>query len=64
VVVCSCRRVSDRAVREAIAEGALTVPDVTARCAAASRCGGCWPELERLINEHAGRRHRHAVGAV
>jgi bacterioferritin-associated ferredoxin len=64
MVVCSCRRVSDRAVREAIDEGARTVPDVTARCAAASRCGGCWPELERLINEHATRYPLQAVGAA
>jgi bacterioferritin-associated ferredoxin len=62
MVVCSCRRVSDRVVRAAIAEGARTVPDVTARCAAASRCGGCWPELERLINEHAARPALEPVG--
>jgi len=52
VVVCSCRAVSDRAVRAAIAAGATTVEDLAARCAAGSRCGGCWPELERVIAEH------------
>jgi bacterioferritin-associated ferredoxin len=28
------------------------VADLTDRCAAASKCGGCWPELERLLVEH------------
>ena len=53
MVVCSCRAVSDRAVRAAIDDGATSVEEVTARCAAASRCGGCSPTLERLIAEHA-----------
>jgi bacterioferritin-associated ferredoxin len=53
MVVCSCRAVSDSAVREAIAAGATSVEDVTAHCAAASRCGGCWPTLERMLLEHS-----------
>jgi len=47
--VCSCRAVTDRAVVAAIAEGASTVDEVTARCAAGGRCGGCRPELQRLL---------------
>jgi bacterioferritin-associated ferredoxin len=58
MVVCSCRAVTDRAVRAAIAAGATTVEAVTDRCAAASKCGGCWPELERLLQEH---NERHAA---
>jgi NAD(P)H-nitrite reductase large subunit len=53
VIVCSCRVVSDRAVTEAIASGARTVHDLAAHCRAATGCGGCWPELERLLTEHA-----------
>ena len=67
MVVCSCRAVTDRAVRAAIAAGATTVEAVTDHCAAASKCGGCWPELERLIEEHNERRAAHrdfAVAAV
>ena len=56
MVICSCRAVTDRAVLAAIADGATTVEAVTDRCAAASRCGGCWPELERLLGEHTTRR--------
>jgi bacterioferritin-associated ferredoxin len=52
VVICSCQAVNDRAVREAIASGARTVDDLTARCGAAGDCGGCRPELERILAIH------------
>jgi bacterioferritin-associated ferredoxin len=51
--VCSCHAVTDRTVRAAIASGATTVGDVAERCGAGDRCGGCWPELERLLAEQA-----------
>ena len=51
--VCSCRAVTDRTVHAAIASGATCIEDVAERCGAGSRCGGCWPELERLLHEHA-----------
>jgi bacterioferritin-associated ferredoxin len=49
--VCSCRGVTDRTVRAAIATGARTIEDISRRCAAGSQCGGCRPELERLLAE-------------
>jgi bacterioferritin-associated ferredoxin len=55
MVVCSCRAVSDRTVRAAIGAGARSVEQLTELCSAASDCLGCWPELERLIEEHASR---------
>lgn len=61
MVICSCRAVSDRAVLAAIAEGASTVEDVSDKCAAASRCGGCWPEVERLVEALAVVRARHVA---
>jgi bacterioferritin-associated ferredoxin len=63
MVVCSCRAVSDRVVRAAIAEGATTVEALSDRCAAASDCGGCWSELERLIEAHAADRNARVVAA-
>jgi bacterioferritin-associated ferredoxin len=61
--VCSCEAVTDRTVAAAIASGASTIPEVADRCAAGSRCQGCWPELQRLIDEHTARRGaaHHAV---
>lgn len=53
--VCSCHGITDRTVEAAIASGAGTVEDIAGRSGAGARCGGCWPELERLLAEAAGR---------
>jgi bacterioferritin-associated ferredoxin len=31
--------------------GATSVDDLASMCTAGSRCGGCWPELQRLLAE-------------
>jgi len=49
MMVCSCKAVSDRTVRAAIAAGAATVDDVTSRCRAGGGCGGCHSLLEQLL---------------
>ena len=51
VFVCSCRAVTDRTIRAAIASGARTVEDVGDRCGAGTSCGGCWPVLRELLDE-------------
>ena len=51
--VCSCRAVTDRTVHTAIASGATCIEEIAERCGAGVRCGGCWPELERLLQQHA-----------
>jgi len=53
--VCSCRAVTDRTVQAAVAAGAHDVEEIADRCGAGSRCGGCWPELERLLAEQRER---------
>lgn len=50
--VCSCHAVTDRTVDAVIASGATTVEQITERCGAGGTCSGCWPELERLLEEH------------
>ena len=52
MVICSCRAVTDRAVLDAIEAGATTIDELARTCAAGGRCGGCWPELQRLLAEH------------
>lgn len=51
MIICSCRAVSDRTVKAAVASGATTIQDVAARCGAGARCGGCWPALAELLDE-------------
>lgn len=49
MVVCHCKAVSDRTVHAAVAAGAQSVGEVTARCRAGGGCGGCHRALEALI---------------
>ena len=49
MILCHCNRVSDRAVRHAIADGAQTIDDITDRCGAGGNCGGCADALEALL---------------
>jgi len=53
MIVCSCRSVNDSTVRAAIASGADSLEEIEMRCTAGGRCGGGWPELERLLARHA-----------
>lgn len=51
MLICHCRVVNDRAVRDAIAAGARAPEDVANHCGAGSRCGGCLPALLELLAE-------------
>jgi bacterioferritin-associated ferredoxin len=62
--VCSCRAVTDRTVDATIASGATCIEEIAERCGAGGRCGGCWPELERLLHERdAQATHLHIAVA-
>jgi bacterioferritin-associated ferredoxin len=51
MIVCHCRVVSDREVRDAIAAGATGLCAIAEACQVATRCGGCLPEIRRLLDE-------------
>ena len=51
MLVCHCKAVSDREVRDAIREGASTRRQVARACGAGSRCGGCRPIVAELLEE-------------
>jgi bacterioferritin-associated ferredoxin len=53
MVVCHCKAVSDLTVNAAIASGARSVSEVTARCTAGGGCGGCHALLQSLIEASA-----------
>lgn len=50
--VCLCKGVNDRQIRAAINEGARTLEEISISCRAASGCGGCLPEVCRLLADH------------
>lgn len=51
MIVCSCFGVTDRAIRDAIAAGAGAVEELADACCAGRTCGGCTPELVRLLGQ-------------
>jgi bacterioferritin-associated ferredoxin len=53
--VCLCKGVTDRQIRAAIAAGARTPVEISARCRAGTGCGGCEPELCRLLHDYFAR---------
>jgi bacterioferritin-associated ferredoxin len=50
--VCLCKGVNDRQIRAAINAGARTPEEISARCRAATGCGGCLPEVCRMLSDH------------
>lgn len=55
MLVCHCKAIYERRVREVIAAGARDVFDVAAACAAGTGCGGCVPTVTRLLIEMNGQ---------
>lgn len=54
--VCICNAVTDRAVREAAAEGVRCVGELTMRTGCGGGCGACVELAERILEEaHAAR---------
>jgi bacterioferritin-associated ferredoxin len=60
MVICHCEYVNDRTIGEVAADGAstvgeLTVDDITERCGAGGRCGGCRDSIEQLLQAMRAR---------
>lgn len=49
MIVCHCKGLTDRDIRQAVREGARTVRQVVRACEAGRRCGGCRPAIVELI---------------
>lgn len=49
--VCFCHGVLEDEIRKAIAQGAKTLLDVQKATRASTGCGGCTPEVERILAE-------------
>ena len=55
MIVCHCRAVTDRVIRNALRNGARTRNDVVSQCAANMNCGGCAPAIDEIIEAEAQR---------
>lgn len=51
MLICHCQQVNDQIIRTAIRAGASQPDELTRRCGAGGRCGGCLPALLELLDE-------------
>jgi bacterioferritin-associated ferredoxin len=56
MLVCHCNGVSDRTIRRAVRDGALTPLEVAHACGAGACCGGCVESVAEIIHAESTRR--------
>lgn len=54
MIVCHCRAVSDRRLRESVQNGAVDVAGVMAETGAGTCCGGCLVAVQEIVAEGLG----------
>jgi len=64
VIVCVCRRVSDRQIREAAEAGADTLEHLQIDLGVAMQCGRCADCATRILCDARGAAHAHAPMAA
>ena len=57
--ICVCNAVTDHAIRDAVADGARTLADLTMRTGCASTCATCRDAAQALLDELLHRRNLH-----
>jgi bacterioferritin-associated ferredoxin len=58
MIVCHCHGISDRAIRRAVREGAVSSDEVTRSCSAGGTCGGCRPRIDVIVEHEQHARAR------
>ena len=49
MIVCHCKGITDRTIRNLVREGVSSPRDVGLACEAGMCCGGCRPLIDRLV---------------
>jgi bacterioferritin-associated ferredoxin len=62
--VCHCKGVTDGQIRSAISAGARSVVEIGSYCRAGTGCGGCLPEVCRLLDDHLTSEAYYAAVAM
>ena len=55
MIVCHCRRITDRQIRKMVRDGAGSVGEVARACGAATGCGGCATVIHEIVNDELDR---------
>ncbi len=59
--VCLCNGITDRDIRESIADGASSVEEVMYLTGAATRCGSCMATIAAMVDQEAPRSTRRSL---
>ena len=51
MIVCHCRRVTDRQIKRLVREGACSAREVARSTGAGMHCGGCRSNVKQLVDE-------------
>jgi bacterioferritin-associated ferredoxin len=62
--VCLCKAVTDQQIRTAVRAGARSLPEIALRCRAGAGCGGCTPEVARILDDELARQAYLAQAGV
>lgn len=60
MLVCICKAVSDRRIREEVRRGARSLAQVRQACNAGGDCGSCTRQIKQIINNCAGASHERS----
>jgi bacterioferritin-associated ferredoxin len=63
MIICHCKGVTDRSIRKAVRDGAISLEEVGRACGAGSSCGGCQNAVSDLIHVEAAQ-HTSASTSV
>ena len=64
MIVCHCQAVSERAIRNAVRDGARCRRSVARACAAGRSCGGCTSAIDEIVRselEQLDATHHHSL---
>jgi len=62
VLVCHCHGLNDQEIRAAIRSGASSCRQVANQVGAGSQCGGCRPQVAKILDEEAAQPKPSALG--
>jgi len=51
VIVCHCKAVSDREIRDLVSQGHDTKRKLARQCEAGRVCGGCRPVIDEILDD-------------
>jgi bacterioferritin-associated ferredoxin len=59
MIVCLCKGVSCRTIRDEVRRGNVTLKGIASACQAGTGCGSCVAQIRDLIRGAAGQAHGH-----